>query len=247
MTVRVSSRHGPAADRAREPILRIDSEVEREVVSHLVDEKGIESYWSRARRLECDSPAYWLLLLRLAEAALLCAGNYADNCEYQAAGDFLVNPREILVYSRGDGGSTIKKRHGRLSEQFGFNGLNQQSMKRFSSSTHLEIIKPPFLPHMAQVLGESGRIARGFLKRLEECQCRIADTLGFLAAWHVSDSAELWRRRQSCSGQQEVADSHLCRFDLKVFHQIGENLRQSLKKTNYWSPFLSDPLLAKTG
>ena len=61
-------------------------------------------------------------------------------------------------------------------------GSDQQSMKRFSSSTHLEILKPSLLPHMAQVLSESGRISRGYLKRLEECQRRIADTLGFLAA-----------------------------------------------------------------
>ena len=36
---------------------------------------------------------YWLTYVRIREAALLCAGNYADNGEYQAAGDLLVNPQ----------------------------------------------------------------------------------------------------------------------------------------------------------
>ena len=34
-------------------------------------------------------PWYWLLMARLAEAALLCAGNYADNCEYQGRRGYL--------------------------------------------------------------------------------------------------------------------------------------------------------------
>ena len=41
---------------------------------------------------------YWLTLARLNELTLLCAGNYADNFEFTAAGDLLVNPRCILVH-----------------------------------------------------------------------------------------------------------------------------------------------------
>ena len=137
--------------------------MERAVSPHLMTERSVESCWSQARQLKGDGPSYWLLLVRLAEAALLCAGNYADNCEYEAAGDFLVNPREIIVHRRGDGRSTTKNRHGRLSEQFGLEGVERhRSMKRFSAGVCLEITKPPLLPHMAQVLGESGCISQSY-------------------------------------------------------------------------------------
>ena len=36
---------------------------------------------------------YWLTLTRINELALVCAGNYADNCEFSLVGDLLVNPR----------------------------------------------------------------------------------------------------------------------------------------------------------
>jgi len=226
-----------------ESITRINAEVERAVSPHLMTERTVESCWSQARQLKGDGPSYWLLLVRLAEAALLCAGNYADNCEYEAAGDFLVNPREIIVHRRGDDRSTTKNRHGRLSEQFGLEGVERhRSMKRFSTGVCLQITKPPLLPHMAQVLGESGCISQSFIHRLEELQCRIADALAFLAAWRIFDSAELWRRLEASSPRERVfAESHLCRFDAQVFHLIGEDLRRSLVEPDHRSPFLSGP------
>ncbi len=39
------------------------------------------------------TPEYWLMVCRISEMALLCAGQYADGCEFSAAGDLLVNPR----------------------------------------------------------------------------------------------------------------------------------------------------------
>ena len=125
MIVGDSFRRMPEAEQTLESITRINAELERAVSPHLMTEKTVESCWSQARQLKGDGPSYWLLLVRLTEAALLCAGNYADNCEYEAAGDFLVNPREILVHRRGDGRSTTKNRHGRLSEQFGLEGVER--------------------------------------------------------------------------------------------------------------------------
>jgi hypothetical protein len=204
-------------------------------------EKTVESWWSQAVQLKGDSPSYWLLLVRIAEAALLCAGNYADNCEYEAAGDFLVNPREILVHRRSDGHSEAKNRHGRLSRQFGLEGAeHHNSLKRFSAGMDVEITKPPLLPHMARVLRESGCISRFFIQRIEELQRRIADSLAFLAAWRIFDSIELWRRLEASSPRERAfAESHLCRFDGVVFNRIGADLRRSLAKPDGRSPFLA--------
>jgi len=78
---------------ALECIARISTEVERKDAPHLLNEKIIERCWSHASRFESGCPrGYWLLVARLTEATLLCAGNYADSCEFEATGDLLVNP-----------------------------------------------------------------------------------------------------------------------------------------------------------
>ncbi len=235
------------AGQALESIVRLSTELEHEVASNLINEKLIDDWWLRARKFDSHGPGYWLLLVRLAEAALLCAGNYADNCEYEAAGDFLVNPRQILVRRMADGRATPKNRHGRLSDQFGLAGVKRcHLMKRFSAGVSLEITKPPLLPHMTQVLRRSKCISPSYLERLEESRRRIADTLAFLAAWRIFDSAELRRRLQATSERERIfAESHLCRFDTQIFDQIGVSLKRSLAEPDYRSPFLAEPHLSE--
>jgi len=234
-------RQVPGAESCLESITRINADLECEAAAYLLNEKAIEKCWSRAGNLEGDGPGYWLLMARLAEAAMLCAGNYADNCEYQAAGDFLVNPREILVRKIADGRSEAKNRHGRLSEQFGLEGVEGlRSMKRFSAGVSLEITQPPLLAHMTHFLRGSKRISPEYLQRLEEGQRRIADTLAFLSAWRIFDSADLWRRLQASSARERgFAESQLCRFGTRVFQRLGTDLKQSLAEPGYRSPFLA--------
>ena len=230
-------------EHALDCIVRINAEMEREVALHLMNEKTIERCWSHASRLEGDCPRdYWLLVARLAEATLLCAGNYADNCEFEATGDLLVNPREIIVHSRKGGQSTTKHRHGRISVQFTPAGVTRkEQMKSFSANISLETTGPPLLPHMTRVLRKSGFISKFYLRRLEECQRRIADALAFLSAWHIFESAELFRRLEASSPRERAfAESQLCRFDARVFHQIGVDLRRSLAEPGYPSPFLTE-------
>jgi hypothetical protein len=231
-----------------EPVLRIDHELDKGVIACLLNEHTIEGLWTTACRIECDSPCYWLLMARLAEAALLCAGNYADNCEYRAAGDFLVNPREIRITDRRNGSSIIKNRHGRLSEQFGMEGDDRKGrLKEFASSMVLETTKLPLLPHMTLALRASGFISEDYLQRLELKQCRIAGTLAFLAAWRIEDAAELWRRMlASPAGEREFVESNLCRFNRGTFQRLGADLHRSLTAPDYQSPFLIGRYLGHT-
>jgi hypothetical protein len=226
-----------------ESIVRLSAELEREVASSLIDEKLIDRCWSKARNFDRRTPGCWLLLVRLAEAALLCAGNYADNCEYEAAGDLLVNPRQVLVHRIADGRPTPKNRHGRLSDQFGPPGITRSHfMKRFSAGVCLEITKPPLLPHMTQVLRRSKCISPSYIQRLDEGRHRIADTLAFLAAWQIFDSADLRRRLQATSERERIfVESHLCRFDTQIFDQIGACFKRSVAEPDYRSPFLAGP------
>jgi hypothetical protein len=241
MFVGGSFRCAPETEKFLDLIIRINAELERAVFPLLMTEKTVERFWTQALQLKSDGPSYWLLLVRLAEAALLCAGNYADNGEFQAAGDLLLNPREMLVHRRDEGSSIVKNRHGRLSEQFGLGGAGRRHlMKQFSAGIWLETTKSPLLPHMTQVLRESARISRTYLQRLEKCQRRIADALAFLAAWCIFDSAELWRRLETVSARERAfAESCLCRFDARIFRRIGADLKRSLAEPGYRSPFLA--------
>lgn len=226
---------------ASDAIFAINEDLERAGSPFLLTEKTVEGCWSRALALEGGQTGRWLLLIRLAEAALLCAGNYADSCEFRAAGDFLVNPREIVVRSRCGGLSTIKKRHGRLSEQLGFTRGDQPAATRsFPAGIDLEITRPPLLPLMTRILQESGRVASFFIRRLEEGQRRIADVLAFMAGWRINDAAEFWRRLKTSSpSERAFAESCMCRFDTRVFYRIGNELQRSLDRPDYRSFFLS--------
>lgn len=240
MTFLGSFRRQLAVARILESIVLINIEIEQGVSSQLMTEKMIEALWSRARDQEDDAAEYWLLLMRLAEAALLCAGRYADNCEFEAAGDLLVNPREIIVHHRADGHAVVKNRHGRLSEQFGLDGARLDTLKRLSEVGCPEITKPPLLPHMTDVLNRSGRVCPAYLERLAHGGHRVAETLAFLAAWRIYDVAHLYRRLRAVPVRdREFAESHLCRFDARTFHQIGASLERCLTEADYRSPFLA--------
>ena len=241
MTAAGSLKYMTDASPSSEAIFAINADLEQTGSPFLLTEKTVERCWSRALALEGEPAGRWLLLIRLAEAALLCAGNYADNCEFRAAGDFLVNPREIVIRSRCGGPSAIKKRHGRLSEQLGLTWDDQlQSTQRLSADVVLEITMPPLLPCMTRILKESDRVASPFIRRLEEGQRRIADALAFMAGWRINDSVEFWRRLKASSpSERAFAESCMCRFDTKVFYRIGDELQRSLTRSDYRSSFLS--------
>jgi hypothetical protein len=241
MTAAGSPKHLAVAPPSSDAIFAINWDLEQAGSPLLLTEKTVERCWSQTLALEGEPAGRWLLLIRLAEAALLCAGNYADNCEYSAAGDFLVNPREIVIRSRCGELLAIKKRHGRLSEQLGFTRGDQlTSIQRDPVGVVLEITRPPLLPLMTRILKESGRVASFFIRRLEEGQRRIADALAFMAGWRINDSVEFWRRLKASSpSERAFAESCMCRFDTQVFDQIGAELQRSLTRPDDRSSFLS--------
>jgi hypothetical protein len=56
---------------------RIDASLEYGIGSHLLNGREIEECWSAACGFDAELPATWLLMARVAEAALLCAGHCA--------------------------------------------------------------------------------------------------------------------------------------------------------------------------
>jgi hypothetical protein len=171
---------------------------------------------------------YWLTLARINELALVCAGNYADNCEFSLVGDLLVNPRLTLVHLSGLNQALIKKRHLPLSEQFqqGENDLQQvrQWLKR---ETRVEVKTEALLPDLRKRMETSGHIPREYIDSDEQRKRRIADLIGFLASAGIADNAALhaWSKNAS-PADRALLESNLCRFDFECFFEIGRLFRE---------------------
>ena len=96
---------------------------------------------------------YWLTHARVNELTLLCAGNYANNFEFTAAGDLLVNPRCIRIHIKNRIRPVIKKRHSKLTDQFrSVASTRGEVIQWLKKETLLEIKKEPLLPYLYESL-----------------------------------------------------------------------------------------------
>lgn len=224
------------------PILILNEHLDHLRVPHEVDEQTIEYFLKNLEAYGTTmGSAYWLALARLFELSLVCAGNYADNCEFSAAGDLLVNPRKVLIHRRGYPHPLVKQRHGRLSEQ-----LNKHKKSRelfFFEVKHevkLEIAEPAILPYLFEQMERSRQIASWYLYDAQEGMKKIADTIGFLSAGSLSRFEELHDRMQKMSPEMHcfVADN-LCRFDACRFQRLGREITRIIGNSSETSEFLS--------
>lgn len=210
------------------PLLRLNALMDETIIPYEVNEEHIGNWVNTLETaVEMASPIYWLILIRLNEAALLCAGNYVDNCEFSAAGDLLANPREIKVHSNDARPPVRKWRHGRLSDQFRINGHSRKhTIETIKNEYQLEITRPPILPYLFRCLKDSGRIARPYLAHTDRRMRQITDAISFLAGWQIFDAADLHRRTRSASPETQLfITSHLCHFDNRIFIQAGNAVR----------------------
>jgi len=110
----------------RNPILILNENLDNLHMPVGANEQAIENFLQNLEVFDPPShPVYWLMMSRLFELATICAGHYADNCEFFAARALLVNPRKVLIHRKGCPTPLIKQRHGRLSEQLS----NEQNCK----------------------------------------------------------------------------------------------------------------------
>jgi hypothetical protein len=212
-----------------QPFLRLNALMDESTIPYGANEGQIESWLTALETAgEMSSPIYWLLLIRLNEAALLCAGNYVDNCEFSAAGDLLVNPREIQVHSK-DARSPVRKwRHGRLSDQFRSNGHSRRyAIETLKNKYQIDIPRPPLLPVLLSSLKDSGRVAGAYLAQTDRRMRQITDAIGFLTSWQIIDAADLHRRTLHATPEtRSFIASHLCRFDNRIFIQAGNAVQR---------------------
>lgn len=217
----------------------IDTELARAVAEGAVSESLLGSCLARIEEHICASkPLYWLLLARVNEAALIQTGQWADNGELQAAGDFLANPRKIRVYFRGRSGAYIKHRHGRISDQFNDHDLPYADfLQWFSRNAVLEQARPPILPELTGKMTDSGWISGTYLADCRSRMQQIAETISFLAAWGVGCFEDLVRKRSVSDVRTlEWIDAQLCNFSEGWFVQLGEEIRGHCTRTGLMGP-----------
>lgn len=226
----------------RNPILILNEALDNLHVPHDVNEQTIEKFLHDITAHDTTlRPVYWLMMTRLFELSLICAGHYADNCEFSAAGDLLVNPRKILVHRKGYPHPLVKERHGRLTEQL--NQVKKSSdlvLLQVKHEVRVEVSKPAILPYLFERIERSGRIASWYLYDAQERMKKIADTIGCLSAWSLSKFEVLHHRMQKMSAKTRcfVAD-HQCNFDTRYFVRIGREIPRIIENPKKYGEFFT--------
>lgn len=232
----------PVRDKQVWSIERINTLLNRLQPPKNANEPLIEELLQKADHCARDSQArYRLLTARILEAALLCTGHYADNCEFTAAGDLLVNPRQILVYIRGCRRPLVKRRHGRLPDQLAAYCGTQPFPLWFKRNAVLEISKPALVPHLFQRLQRFQCFRPAYLDSIRRRMDQAADTIGFLSAWGITGWEDLHQRFQGASPQERgFISANLCGFDLEDFHGLGREIDRMAQSDGIRSRYLKN-------
>jgi hypothetical protein len=225
-----------------DPLLLLNEELDDLKLPHEINESVLEGFlkiliYSGAS----GQPYYWLIMARIFELSLFCAGHYADNCEFSAAGDLLVNPRKILIHRKGYPHPRVKQRHGRISDQLNNNGMcRKQILLLIKREFSVEIAEPAILPYLFEQIQQSHKIASWYLNDARERMKKIADTIGFLSAWSVTSFEDFHRRMQIASPEtRHFVSVHLCKFDTHYFKRLGQEIKNVIENSNVKYEFLA--------
>lgn len=227
----------------RHPILVLNEILDNLHVPYEINEQTIEKFLHNIKADHINPRSvYWLMMTRLLELSLICAGHYADNCEFSAVGDLLVNPRKILIHRKGYPRPLVKQRHGRITEPLNHEKkCRQLVLLQVKHEVRVEVSKPAILPYLLERIERSGQIASWYLRDVQERMKKIADTIGFLSAWSLSKFEVLHHRMQKMSAKTRrfVAD-HQCNFDTRYFVRIGREIPKIIENPKEYSEFITD-------
>jgi hypothetical protein len=227
----------------RNPILILNETLDDLQVPHGVNEQAIESYLQILEAFAAtDQPVYWLAMSRLLELSLICAGHYADNCEFSAAGDLLVNPRIVFIHRNGEPHPLVKHRHGRLTDQLNKKGACRESvLSHLRNDVRVEVVAPALLPYLLERIEQSCHIASWYLYDVQERMKKIADTIGFLSAWSLSRFEVLHHRLQGMSSKtRRFVSNHQCNFDASYFVRLGREIPRIIGNPEKYSEFFTN-------
>jgi hypothetical protein len=225
----------------KNPIIEINNRLDKLQIPWGLNEKTVESILRDLEETDVvNQPEYWLLMSRLIESTLICAGHYADHCEFSAAGDLLFNPRKILIHCREHDEPILKNRHGRICDQMNAKGAPHRAfIDWFRSHAEIQIVTPPLLPYLLEHVERSGYISTSYLESVRKRSRQVTITIGFLCAWSLDTMEALYHRIQRASPEtRKMITDHLCLFDKHLFDRIGWEIEMISKNPSYLSEFL---------
>jgi hypothetical protein len=216
--------------------------LDRQIVPYTVNETMLAGF----RATLCQSgnpshPCHWLLMARLAEMTLLCAGHYAAGGEITAAGDLLVNPRRTDIYLNGKSQPLRKNRHGRLSDQL---AREKPAASEFigwiSQNAAVRVVEPALLPDFQRRLVKSGflrvRYLDGFEKRMRE----VADAM---REWMVTHGRHWGAASRSAPNrrppERAVRQSRASRDHAFHYHCLGREVVRICNDASFPSAYLA--------
>ncbi|RPH49994.1 MAG: hypothetical protein EHM85_11990 [Desulfobacteraceae bacterium] len=206
-----------------------------------LNENFIESKIDELDEIGNSGFIYQLTQARITELALICAGNYADNFEFKAAGDLLVNPRCIRIHIDGVKEPVYKKRHLALTDQFSEVAKTQTGIIRWlGKNTHPEITRKPLIPDLYERLKNAGIISEKYLDTVYKRMNKIAGVIGFLSAYNSSEAPILYQRLQSAKEESAFIKSNLCNFNFDTFFILDHEILKLIENDNYKSVFIGN-------
>jgi hypothetical protein len=223
--------------------LRLNDRLDQAVVPYTVNEASLVTL--REALCRDGNPAsacYWLVLARLAELALLCAGHYAQCGEIGAAGDLLLNPRRIEIHVRGAHQPIVKDRHRRLSEQFNAGGVSVSEFTTwFQLNAITRVVEPALIPDLYNRLEQGGWLSEVFLDALQDRMTQVADAMRFgPAAIGAGVPAGRYAHRSGRSSADTDRQAHQCRLEATDYRRLGRDVAQRCNDATYRSCYLAD-------
>ena len=220
---------------------RINDRLDQEVVPYTVNETSLVAYRDMVcREGNAAAACYWLLMARLAELALLCAGYYADCGEVTAAGDLLFNPQRIDVHVRGKRQPIVKDRHRPLSEQLNAGGAPYpEFINWFHHNAITRVMEPALIPDLLSRLTHSGWISAAFLDAYQARMAQVADAMRFgpcATGLRAPPGQPAFRAGRSSDGDWRQV--HHCRFKTTCYRRLGHDIEQTWHDAAYRSPFM---------
>lgn len=165
-------------------------------------------------------------LCRLVELTLFCVGNYANNNCMTEVGDFMVNPRLILVHIKGEIVPVVKERHTPFSVQFRDRAAENESVPEWlKCNTIVETVKEPLLPYLSKLLKKIG-CDHEYIGTVKKQMNKMVELLSYLSMTGGPNKIRMEDWESSLENDDRMMMEHLFyKFDPAVFNDLGERIR----------------------
>ena len=174
-------------------------------------------------------------LIRLTELTLFCVGNYANHNCITDVGDFMVNPRLLLVHIKGEQYPVEKERHTALSVQFSDKETEDCSVAEwFKANTVMETVKKPILPHLLDLLKKIS-CAKEYIDSVKNQINMMIDLLSYLSMARIPKGTNIegWKDTLK-KNDRKMLESMFYRFDSNLFHDLGKKIGHKYKIDNIY-------------